>query len=121
MYSESISDSALSEKGIPLENAVNLLLEFLGKDWIVGHNIAFEIGFLLSACRKLGISPPPFQAIDTVHLARSLLSWRVPSFKLETLAQYPKIADRQIHRALPDALITARLYLKLNEIATATN
>lgn len=101
--------------------AIHHTLDFLGEDWLVGHNIAFDINFLLSACRTLGVTTPFMRAIDTVQLARRILIDSAPGFRLEALAQHLRIADKQVHRALPDARITASLYLKLNGIAAAAN
>ena len=81
----------------------------------IGHNVAFDIRFLQTACTKLRLPQPSFQAVDTVLLARSALNNCVANFRLETLARYFDLAKHQTHRALPDARLTALLYLKLNE------
>lgn len=116
-----LSDREISEKGTTLAEAICYTLDFMGEDWLVGHNIAFDISFLLSACRTLGRNMPTMHAIDTVQLARRVLGNAAPGFRLETLAQHLLIAEKQAHRALPDARITARLYIKLNEIDTTAN
>ena len=105
----------LASEGIPLDQAIEKLIGFLGEDCIIGHYVAFDIQFLHSACEKLGLQKPTFQAIDTVALSRAALFGTVANFRLETLIKHFGIAERQSHRALPDALVTAQLYLKLNE------
>ena len=116
-----LTDVDVAEEGIPLEKAIRETLAFLGNDWIIGHNAAFDIRFLLSACKALSIQPPIMHAIDTVMVAHSVLTDSAPGFRLEVLARHLQIAEKQLHRALPDARLMARLYLKLNEIAAAAN
>ena len=77
--------------------------------------MAFDVHFLQTACIKLNLPQPSFQAVDTEQLARRVLNNCVENFRLETLARYFDLAEHQTHRALPDARLTALLYLKLNE------
>ncbi len=110
-----ITDTMLEKEGYPLENALSDFLAFIGRDWIVGHHTAFDIRFLRTACARLKMQPPPFCAIDTVVLARKVCDGCVDNLRLETLTRHFAIASKQQHRALPDARITAQLYLKLIE------
>lgn len=116
-----LTDELLTQDGIPLSQAITRLLSFLGEDWIVGHNVAFDICFLLAACTRLGNEPPGMHAIDTVVLSRKALSDMVANYRLETVARFLNLAERQSHRALPDAQLTAQLYIKLNEISVPVN
>ena len=63
--------------------------------------------------RMLHIQEPSFKAIDTILLALKSLVKKVANTRLETLVRYFEIADRQFHRALPDAKLVANLYFKL--------
>ena len=110
-----LNDATLENEGVSLDEAITRTLSFIGDSWIVGHNAAFDIRFLQSACQTIGFQPPSMKAIDTILLSRSLLSNSVPDFRLQTLARHFQITEQQTHRALPDARITAYLYLKLNE------
>ena len=110
-----LSDEEIEQDGINLLAAVTSFLDFLGDDCIIGHNAAFDIHFILSACRNLGLSPPEFQAVDTVSLSRRLLTDSVANFRLETIARHLGVSDKQSHRALPDARITTDVYLKLKD------
>ena len=69
----------------------------------------------------MGIRFPDFRALDTVVLSKRILGNQVSSLRLESLVQHFGIASRQTHRALPDARMTAQLYLKLNEIQRTAN
>lgn len=116
-----LNDKDLLRDGHPFTEVLQSLLGFIGDDWIVGHNVAFDIRFLIAECERAGIQPPAFRALDTMILSKSLLRDQVDSFRLEALAQHFGIAQHQFHRALPDAHITAQLYLKLNEIRNTAN
>lgn len=110
-----LTDAILAQQGCLLADALPASLAFIGGDCLIGHNVAFDVRFLQTACTKLRLPQPLFQAVDTVQLARSTLNNCVANFRLETLARYFDLADHQTHRALPDARLTALLYLKLNE------
>ena len=111
----------VSQDGIPLKDAIQRLLDFLGDDWIVGHYTEFDIRFLLCACAYLQIPAPIIKAIDTISLCRKMLPGKVENFRLETIIQYFRLAEKQSHRALPDALLAAQIYLKLNENPITAN
>lgn len=70
--------------------------EFIGSTPVVGHNIAFDMGFL----RAAGINVQSPQ-IDTVVLARCLLL-KEDSYALEVLMKRYKLPLRDSHRAMAD-------------------
>ncbi len=110
-----ITNELLDQEGIPLADALKRMVSFCESEWIVGHNVGFDISFILKAFEICQIYPMHFKAIDTVAIAKNVLSDTVPNCRLETLARHYEIAEKQFHRALPDAQITTQLYLKLNE------
>ena len=58
-------------------------LEFIRGTVLVAHNAGFDIGFLKAACRRLDLPWPKPAVVDTVHLARSVLSRdEAPSVRL---------------------------------------
>ena len=71
---------------------------FIGKDPLVGHNIAFDLG-LLQTCKRYGFPAPTNRQITL--LARRNLT-RIANYKLVTLAQHFQLAEKTEHRALPD-------------------
>ena len=85
-------------------------LEFLGSESetvLVAHNAQFDIGFLKAAANYLGYSWPRFQVLDTVRIARHVLSKdEVRNYKLETLSQFFKTSTNPDHRALHDVRAT---------------
>ena len=82
-------------------------LEFAGDSVLVAHNAPFDISFLKAAAVITGHSWPPFQVIDTAHLARQLVSKdEAANRKLGTLARLFGAATTPDHRALHDARAT---------------
>lgn len=106
-----------------VENAPQLgtvlpqFLEFArGAVW-VAHNAKFDIGFLRKACADLGLDWPSPTVVDTLALARRLLSRaEVGSFRLGSLAARFGVNHRPSHRALDDALATSEVLHHLLEL-----
>jgi len=82
-------------------------LEFAHNAVLVAHNAPFDVGFLKAAAARTGRAWPAFQVVDTVTLARRVLTRdEVPNCKLATLAQYFRTPHQPSHRALADARTT---------------
>jgi len=85
-------------------------LEFLGSEAetvLVAHNAPFDVGFLKAAAAGLGYNFPKFQVLDTVKIARQVLTKdEVRNYKLETLSQFFKTETSPTHRALDDVRAT---------------
>jgi DNA polymerase-3 subunit epsilon len=74
---------------------------------LVAHNARFDVGFLKEAMRRAGRPWPNPMVVDTVQLARRVLtSDDVPNRKLGTLARYFRTEVTPDHRALTDARAT---------------
>ena len=108
-----ITPEELSGGAEPLA-ALQAYLAFLGKDKLVGHNIAFDMEFLRAACRAYEQPAPANHCVDVVSLARRSRC-RTPNHKLITLAQHFALADTVPHRALPDCRLINEVFQKLNE------
>ncbi|MFP3966249.1 DEDD exonuclease domain-containing protein [Actinomadura fulvescens] len=90
-----------------MEQVLPAFLEFARGCVLVAHNASFDTGFLKAACAAQGYAWPAFTVIDTVDLARRVLSKdEVPNCKLGTLARFFRSATEPIHRALADARAT---------------
>lgn len=82
-------------------------LEFCRGCVLVAHNAPFDIGFLRAACERLGLRWPRPQVVDTVRLARRVLTRdETPNYKLGTLARVLHARTEPVHRALDDARAT---------------
>lgn len=97
------------------EELLITLLDFIGGDTIVCHNVPFDLSFLHHYCRKAGIeleSP----TLCTLALARRMYSY-LPTKKLEAVASHLGIRSDGYHRALADAIVTAKVLIQMQQNA----
>lgn len=88
------------------------VLDFIGEDIIVGHNVGFDIGFLNAELDRAGHPKLINERIDTMGLATRLLrEIRKPS--LDRVASMVGLNPRGIHRAGGDAKLTAEVAMRL--------
>lgn len=90
-----------------LESVKKQILDFIGDDPIVGHNITFDTTFL----KNKGFALKNLE-FDTLPLT-SILYPKLPSYSLETISAAFDIAEKQDHRALSDTVACAALFQKL--------
>jgi DNA polymerase-3 subunit epsilon len=91
----------------PIESALPAFLEFARGAVLVAHNAGFDVGFLKAAARAQGVEWPRHAVIDTVHLARQLVTRdEARNHKLSTLAGVFGATTVPDHRALHDARAT---------------
>lgn len=108
-----ITDEMVIQNGIEGDEAINGLLDFIGNDMIVGHNVIFDYSFIKQwAVNKK--RPLELRACDTLKIARSLLP-DTESKKLESLCRHYHIHRENAHRALDDSLETGLLFEKLKQ------
>jgi DNA polymerase III epsilon subunit family exonuclease len=88
-------------------------MEFLGahtESYLVAHNAPFDLGFIKAAAKTSDWSWPAYPVLDTVSLARLLVSYEeVINYKLGTLAAFFKTEVLPNHRALDDAKATVEV------------
>lgn len=114
-----ITDSMVS--GSPSLSAVlPSFLEFCSGSVLVAHNAPYDIGFVKAACDRFGHEWPSPTVIDTVKLARHIVSRdEAPNRKLHTLATLFGSPIEPDHRALHDARATVHvLHALLGRIGT---
>ena len=87
--------------------AASELAVFVGGRPVVGHNVAFDLGFLAEAG-----APMHGPALDTYELASVLLP-TAAQLDLTSLAASLGVEIAQRHRALPDAEATAAVLVRL--------
>lgn len=98
-------------------DVVPKLMEFLGRDALVGHYLAFDLGFLNAHLAKLNRPRVANPTFDTVDLARRLLI--LPSYALQNIATFLKVERSVTHRALADVETTREVLFKLLDRAAA--
>ena len=90
-----------------IESAFPAFLEFAAGSVLVAHNAGFDISFLKSAARRTGTPWPGFDVLDTLTLARQLVTNdESPNHKLSSLARVFASTTTPDHRALHDARAT---------------
>lgn len=91
----------------PIETALPAFLQFAHGSILVAHNARFDVSFLKVAAANTGHPWPGFGVLDTVHLARQLVSRdEAPNHKLSSLAHLFGASTTPDHRALHDAQAT---------------
>lgn len=87
-------------------------LKFIGDEILLGHNIScYDLPILRRIAEDFHLSVSNTY-IDTVHVARCILP-ELPNHKLETLCQFYNVQNDEAHRAMSDAIATAKIYEKL--------
>jgi DNA polymerase III epsilon subunit family exonuclease len=105
-----ISDAMVALAPGPAEVAA-LLARACGDAPLVFHNARFDLPFLAALLRAGGLPPLSNPIIDTLGLARGILSAKENS--LAALARELNLPPETAHRAAGDARTTARLLLHL--------
>jgi|SRR5579871_165030 len=108
-----IKDEFLRDKPF-FAAVVDDLFEFLGDAPLVMHNAAFDLKFLNSELHRIGRPPIPYaRAVDTIEIAKT----KIPGarYSLDELCRRFAIdlKERELHGALKDAQLTAKVYLEL--------
>lgn len=92
------------------------VLEFIGDDVLIGHNVGFDIGFINAELDRADKPKLINERIDTMGLAMRLLrEVRKPS--LDHVAAAVGLNPRGVHRAGGDARLTAEVAMRLMEEA----
>ncbi|MCC8100906.1 MAG: 3'-5' exonuclease [Clostridiales bacterium] len=112
---------------LDIRTAVEGFLKFSGDEVLLGHNILFDYGFmkrnvwnlhaLQTAGKRTGSDtgdPYERMGLDTLTIARTVLP-QLESKSLDKLADWYQIPLEHHHRAMDDALTTARLFERLRE------
>lgn len=90
-----------------IEEVLPSFLEFARGSVLVAHNAPFDVGFLKAAAASTGHAWPGFPVVDTVKLARRVVTRdEAPNHKLSTLAALFHATTTPEHRALADARAT---------------
>jgi DNA polymerase-3 subunit epsilon len=91
----------------PLGAALTAFLEFAQGAVLVAHNAPYDMTFLRAACRKTEREWPAAVVVDTVRLARQVVTdEEAPNRKLASLARVFGSPTTPNHRALTDARAT---------------
>lgn len=103
----------MAAQGTDLRTAIEGFLEFAGDGVLLGHNVIFDYSFMKRNVINLG-GTFERKGMDTLQLARLLLV-QLEGKSLDKVAAYYGISQEHHHRALDDALTTARIYERIRE------
>ena len=101
------------ERAPSFEQIVEEFADFVGDLPVVGHNIAFDLGFLRS--HGLHLSNPSYNTWDLASIFLPTL----PEYNLVALAKHLGLDHSQAHRATADAETTALVFHRLLELGTS--
>ena len=88
------------------------LSEFLKDQIIIGHNITFDLNFLLN--EGVDLLNLNVQIVDTLRIARLAISKEyIENYKLGTLCKYFNLDYFNYHNATEDVLATSYVFLNL--------
>ena len=90
-------------------------IEFTQNNIIIGHNVNFDLGFLINKCKKYLNYNLSNDYIDTMYMARKLVPNSM-NYKLGTLARLFNVSYEGAHRGLIDVQITYEVYNNLRKI-----
>ena len=104
-------------RGAPsFEHVAATVFELLEGRVFVAHNVGFDWGFVASHLERTLGRVPHVPRLCTVHMARRFLP-RLRARNLDALADHFGLPIQGRHRALGDALCTARVLLRLLDSA----
>lgn len=109
-------DSGMVRSAPRFAKVAGAVRRVLGGHLFVAHNAGFDWNFLQAEFARLGGPPMVGHRLCTVRLARVLLP-RLRRHSLDHISAYLGIENPARHRAWGDALATARVLVRLVEMA----
>ncbi|MCT4545427.1 MAG: PolC-type DNA polymerase III [Vallitalea sp.] len=85
-------------------------IDFVGDSIFVAHNADFDMSFIRYFCNELGIYVKN-TVLDTLELGRILMT-NLKNHKLNTIAKELGISLENHHRAVDDAMATAKIFIE---------
>ena len=103
-------------EGCPkIEEVIEEIIDFIGDDIIVAHNISFDLPFLNSVLKRLGRPELENRNLCTNVMTKHMIP-EIMSSNLNYMSQLFEIDHSKAHRAYDDARATAKLLLEFLDI-----
>ncbi len=108
-----------------LESAPNIqtalpdFLQFIGDDFVVGHNVNFDINFIYDTSTYYLKKPFTNSFVDIMRLSRRLFP-DLPNHKLNTLSKHFKV-NIPSHRGISDCISTFQCYEAIKKFSEENN
>ena len=96
------------------EDVAGTIYALLQDTIFVAHNIQFDYRFLNQELERVGYPELDLERVDTVQLSQILFP-TLPSYRLQDLGKSLKIKHTHPHQADSDALVTAKLLIKMQQ------
>jgi DNA polymerase III subunit epsilon len=103
------------ENAQKIEQVISEIVEFIGESIVVAHNISFDIPFLNSVLRRLGMQEIENKVICTNVMTKYLIP-EIMNSNLNYLSSLFDIRHQKAHRAIEDSRATAELLIKYLQI-----
>ena len=94
------------------EDVTSEVLHFIGDSVLVAHNLPFDQSFLKNEFMRADTFLPQMNSLCTLKLARKMFP-ELKSKSLGNLVKHFGIKHKDVHRALGDAMATAKLLIKM--------
>lgn len=106
-----LTDTDVAEAG-SFADVMEAFSDWAGRSLLLGYAVGFDLSLLKAEHRRAGLPWKPPRALDVAHLV-ALVSPALPSADLDAAANWLGLEIRDRHRALGDALLTARIFLSI--------
>lgn len=93
-----------------IKEVLPVFLDFVKGSLLMGHNISFDIGFLMENTNRCGLPAFKNDYINTLRIVRKVFPDH-PHYRLQDMADMCGITPSAAHRALADCETTANCYL----------
>lgn len=107
-----ITSEMLSKEGVPLQEVLVELTDFVGDVPIVGYNFRFDSAFLNRDYRKCGMQELKNEIKDLLPVVKRKEKF-LDNYKLQTVLSNYGIENKVPHNAVSDARATKELAMKL--------
>ena len=94
------------------EDIAQSILDFFEDSILVGHNLQFDFSFIKHEFQRAGIETFNPIKVCTLKLSRKLYP-ELKSKSLEKVAHHLHLRTEDLHRAVADAELTVKIYLKI--------
>lgn len=110
-----LTNYTLENNGSPLKETLLELVDFVGEDTVVAHNIGFDLNFLEKAFNRCEMPFCLYHCEDAVSFFRRNLK-ELPDYKLNTVLKKLGLSRPTVHRALSDCEALYQAVAKVIEI-----
>ena len=115
-----ITQELINNEGKSMDIVLNEFLKFIGNLDIVRYNVDFDIRFINSELKKLGIEKLKNNVYDLMKYVKNEKLF-LDNYKLQTVLQAYGIDEKIPHRALLDSKIIYKLSTKVNKFLINLN